>query len=397
MKLIKCLFLFVVVLSATEFTLAQTDDNPCRLILQNGLYRTYDIKKSENFAQDFKEYFISDKFASDFRSGKWQGSLFTIIKGSPTKLNAGASNEEIRTAQESVRQGSSFSLDQSFYESVKVSIPDAEIAERYNDCIKNLPLVVGFRVVPSVSEKDVLFVVTYKKISSTDPMPTVTLFQVKNGTNVVRSFKDGGLLQDSNTISADRDPNKDLSLILETDKGVVTYRVPADPTGFNKDIPVGTIITSYLNWSEFQNVSQNNLNNPNGNVWSSRYSKWSPADGREVPNSGFLRATSQTLLPDLRGMFLRGLNQFDPQESSTVASDRKDPDNRIRGSFQANEFKKHDHHFAESRNQTTKGGDSTSYGANGGGDLRTDKEVVKPGGNETRPNNIAVYYYIRIN
>jgi|GEM_PF-1315744 len=407
MKLVKLLSLFVIGLFATQIVLAQ-DDNPCRLLLQNGLYRTYNITKSGNFSQDFKSYFASDTFKQDFKSGKWNADLFAVINGTPAKLDLGSSDEQITAFQQRIRTATSFSLNQSFYEYAQIAVPDVDLAKVYSGCVRDLPPAVGFRVVPNVNERDVFFVVTYKKLSSSDPMPRVTLFRVKNGTNIIKSFTEGGLLQDSNTITADRDPNKDLSLILETNKGVVTYRVPADPSGFNKDFPVGTIITSYLSWTEFQGITQNNLNNPGGNFWSARYSKWAPADGREVPESTFLRATSQMRLPDLRGVFLRGLNSFDPEQSSTVASDRRDPDNRNRGTFQNDAFQDHTHSLpfvfftnppqseAELKSGLAAGGNFGERGIS-----RVDTPATRGASGqtqgETRPKNVAIFYYIRIN
>ncbi len=102
---------------------------------------------------------------------------------------------------------------------------------------------------------------------------------------------------------------------------------------------VGTIISSFLNWTEFQIITQNNAANPSGPLWSSKYSKWAPADGRTVPNSKFSTAASQVNVLDLRAMFLRGLNSFDPNdEPAPVDPNKKDRDPRNRGSYQADLF-----------------------------------------------------------
>ena len=217
----------------------------------------------------------------------------------------------------------------------------------------------------------------------------------------------GGIpLKGETTITTERDADKDLTLVLETDRGIATYKVPADPSGFNKDFPVGTIITSYLNWTEFQVATKNNANNPVGQIWSSKYSKWAPADGRQVPNSAFIRVTSQLNLPDLRGMFLRGLNQFDQDQTSLVDANMKDPDDRTRGSFQGDGIKQHTHDMED--NSLTFVSQHPSDRASGGNDRplsfpnQTHVVKVKKTGeglnpDETRPKNIAIFYYIRIN
>lgn len=387
----------------TQATTAD-DDNPCRLILQNGLYKTYNMTKSGSFSQDFKTYLETETFRNDFKNGKWQGDIAAVINGTPAKLGLGASDEQINQFQERIKSSTSFSVDQSFYEYARIAVPDVELARAYSDCIKNLPPKVGFYIVPNINEKDAYFVVTYKKFSSGDPMPKVTLFQAKNGTNVVKSFSENDFLQDSNTISMDRDPNKDLTLILETDKGAVTYRVPAEPAGYNKDFPVGTVIASYLNWSQFQGITMNNQSNPdNSGFWSSKYSKWAPADGREVPNSALARASSQGRVPDLRGVFVRGLNQIDPESQVAADPARSDSDSRVVGSYQEDNIKTHSHTYGrwEKRIGVKPGTEYPDILATDGDpdDRKTQKRetIGGPTATETRPKNVALYYYIRIN
>src|ERR1700687_3661776 len=42
----------------------------------------------------------------------------------------------------------------------------------------------------------------------------------------------------------------------------------------SRDVPVGTVIMSNLDWDHFQTTTQNNSQNPAGNVWTPKYSKW---------------------------------------------------------------------------------------------------------------------------
>ncbi len=155
-------------------------------------------------------------------------------------------------------------------------------------------------------------------------------------------------------------------------------------------VPVGTIVASTLKPIQFM-ISTNSqwpLNDP-----SHPRAKWAPADGRVIEGSIYYRITDESALPDLRGMFLRGLNEFQLQEPRTDG--RQDPDgaNRVAGGFQADQIVSHQHRIDRPINFDSQGGNS---GGNRWFDKQTDL-TNKFGGSETRPKNIAVYYYIKIN
>lgn len=396
------------------------DEEPCRLILQNGLYKTFNVVKTGNFFQDLKTYFSSDLFRQDFKASKWSGGVSVIVDAIPISLNVGSSESEISQFQERIRNAVNLTVQQNFYDYALTTVPDVELARQYTECVER-SRKFGFKLYPTVNEADVSFVINFTKEFNTDPMPRLIRLNVINGINVVSTATVGQPIGNNHVVTADRDANRDLTLIFETDRGVVTYKVPAEPVGFNKDFPVGTIIASYLNWTEFQIITQNNANNPAGPFWTSRYSKWAPADGRPVPNSKFQTASSSASLPDLRGIFLRGLNTFDPSdEPSAVDPLRRDPDSRTRGSFQGEAFKEHNHHGRTGDDAPDHHHNMVGYVFNVDyGDDNTAENLAVPqnnfnqpttgantrhrhpisaeGGNETRPKNTAIYYYIRIN
>ncbi len=156
-------------------------------------------------------------------------------------------------------------------------------------------------------------------------------------------------------------------------------------------VPVGTIIISMLEPIQFMTATDSDwpLNNP-----SEKTAKWAPADGRVIQGSRYHAITNQNTVPDLRGMFLRGLNEF---EVSVPRKDGlQDPDGtgRVAGSFQVDTFESHQHKQDAPRNFNSNGGN------NGNGRWaghRKDDETSPSGDNETRPKNVAVYYYIKIN
>lgn len=142
------------------------------------------------------------------------------------------------------------------------------------------------------------------------------------------------------------------------------------------DAPVGTIVASMLEEAQFQaqpGISRN----------------WVLAKGQPATGSKYAAVTGKTQLPDLRGVFLRSSN------SDLAAADqqqRGNPENKKLGEFQADDFKTHTHETPRpggndgnraGRQDAWYGGGSSSTGA--------------AGGTETRPRNITVNYFIKIN
>jgi hypothetical protein len=103
----------------------------------------------------------------------------------------------------------------------------------------------------------------------------------------------------------------------------------------------------------------------------------------------------QGFVPDLRGVFLRGLNQFDPYSPVPQDNSRNDTDkDRTVGSYQKDEFKKHSHNISEESSENVTAGGSALVKNSQRSNRKTDDAGTV---DETRPKNIAVYYYIRIN
>ncbi len=110
---------------------------------------------------------------------------------------------------------------------------------------------------------------------------------------------------------------------------------------------------------------------------------WVLADGRTATTEYF-QVTGKSNIPDLRGMFLRGLN-------AGRVDGLEDPEgiDRVPASYQADLLKAHSHL------------ESLAVGAMGvhGGGSWGAPNVVQTGitgGVETRPKNVAVYWYIKV-
>jgi hypothetical protein len=156
---------------------------------------------------------------------------------------------------------------------------------------------------------------------------------------------------------------------------------------------LGTIVASILNYDQLcQSMGENPAFTP-------AISSYAPCDGRSIAGSKLARVIDKAMLPDLRGKFLRGVNLiynigqppgFDPN----IHGDTQP--NRLAGTYQADSLKKHYHSvgFNEFKYTNNNGGNKSNSVAAG-----TSIATSPAGDNdfETRPRNVAVYYYIKIN
>jgi len=111
-------------------------------------------------------------------------------------------------------------------------------------------------------------------------------------------------------------------------------------------------------------------------------------DGRDITGSQLCQYTGVCTLPDARGVFIRGMNV-------NRSRDTGDPSgNRPVGNFQNDEFKSHSHSYVNAGvwARSWKGDDSGPKTAH-----KQQGDTSKRGGVETRPRNIALYTYIKIN
>ncbi len=173
-------------------------------------------------------------------------------------------------------------------------------------------------------------------------------------------------------------------------------------------LPIGTIIPSILDTTEFAK----GVGDPNN--FDSTKSAWAPADGQLIiKQSKYGKLFNVETTPDLRSMFLRGLNAFDPTKPRE--DEFTDPEQVAKaGRTQKHSFDSHNHDVVKKDGSLSlvlasfsyKGKGNNSfvshyrYGAEKTYAAPEDKDVwyaKEKGGVETRPNNIGVYYYIKIN
>jgi len=156
---------------------------------------------------------------------------------------------------------------------------------------------------------------------------------------------------------------------------------------------IGTVIASVLDYANLIKITKD------PNVIDPTTSSWIPADGRSIAGSQLSKLTGQSNSPDLRGRFLRGLNEIysvDQPIFDITSADSDDPNkNRKAGSYQQDSFTHHSHSINGS---TLNCGTPPGYQVlnNTPGPTYT-QSTSAVGGSETRPKNISVYYYIKIN
>jgi hypothetical protein len=169
---------------------------------------------------------------------------------------------------------------------------------------------------------------------------------------------------------------------------------------------LGTVVSSVLNYDQFtQTIGETPaINNAR--------STYVPCDGRSIIGSKLEQVTQvgpkqpdpknhMVNSPDLRGRFQRGLNQFySPGEPGGFnAKTDGDPDGaRKVAEYQADDFKSHIH----SENAPNVGGqgnwsfpDKQAWTSSGQRSFGATTDAT--GGSETRPRNVVVYFYIKIN
>jgi len=180
----------------------------------------------------------------------------------------------------------------------------------------------------------------------------------------------------------------------------------------NNRLQIGTVVTSILSFEKFSQLNED----PDPNSFKPSVSKWAPLDGRNVSGSLLAQYTNTDSVPDARGMFLRGLTSFDTFNHTTNGQLGDYNDTRVVGEPQQDTFQGHWH--VMSGKVSTKDNPNGHPVVLGGSDDDIHIESLGPNfdkhnyikspkddgtngtprtSTETRPKNIVVYYYVKIN
>nr|VFK51215.1 MAG: hypothetical protein BECKTUN1418E_GA0071001_100539 [Candidatus Kentron sp. TUN]VFK57473.1 MAG: hypothetical protein BECKTUN1418F_GA0071002_11175 [Candidatus Kentron sp. TUN] len=186
--------------------------------------------------------------------------------------------------------------------------------------------------------------------------------------------------------------------------------------------PVGTIVASMLRWEKFAEVAGDKVIVIDGKqTFDPKHHRWAPCDGRDIAGSELAKhipanntpGSLPYTAPDLRGVFLRGLNRFAEDNPEFIFPEQKDPGEKqndgslvVRteaGILQGDNVGAHEHTFkgegAKGMANADHDKDDIDKAWYGGEDYQQEKErrTIKGPTGETRPRNVAVHYYIRIN
>jgi len=377
----------------THFTYGQE----CDKLLQGSLYSFTNMTNTGSFSKDLRTYYLSEQFKSDLKSGKWGGSVTLPIEGVPVTLGMDFTEDKYSEFKNKILSITELNISQSFFQTSFSTIPNTNLYDAYVECVRIKEDVskTGFIQGQNVETEDiVVFTIYYRPQAPGDAMPVVQSFNVQPEGSIISGGLTVGQTLNSFSflVTAQRDTEKDLILSLVTNRGNFVSKSAAEGTfSSSKELPIGTVVSSMLNFDQFSFSTKNNEKSP-GSIWTSGKSKWSPCDGRQLANSKYSRIASRNNAPDLRGVFLRGLNKFDVNETSNPDPSKTNPENKLIGDYQGDDLKSHNHTYLSPLSSDKIRG-SGGYAP----ENPTAGTTGNTGGTETRPKNISIYYYIKIN
>jgi hypothetical protein len=118
---------------------------------------------------------------------------------------------------------------------------------------------------------------------------------------------------------------------------------------------------------------------------------WVLARGQSVSGSKYASITGNATVPDLRGVFLRGKNN-----GRSTSEGNPDGESAL-GLPQADQYRSHNHAGAYPNLNASGGTGFTGTGLSSNSGGTNSVSLIANGGNETRPRNVTVNYFIRIN
>lgn len=381
---------------------SQNKDCDCNAALSKDLKSKFENTEYRNFKNFLIEYFKSDethrKDMKNDKSFSWSSVTQTIVDALPLKnstdVNYKESNDE--SSFDHIRQmylKNQFITDEQFNQvlSEKMSI---EQLEAYKACLNSCSMASGIAYNIGGNQDDEFFIQVIYNSQIGGKSIRLKDNAVYNNLEPINgfAFKKGLEIKDRATITQffkRLDPMKPASFSFNTIEPlkITPLTLTVNYSANSKTLPIGTITASLLDYNAFLVANGFDV------AESSDMSKviWIPCDGRKLNASKY---ANYGIVPDLRGVFLRGINDYSVNYSgvSVVSETRKNPEDKKAGDFQSDELKSHSHTYNGRSNATYMSGAGQSHPQNG-----TVDQTSFFGGAETRPKNVTVYYYIKIN
>lgn len=369
---------------------------------------TYNAREVKNwFYKYFSSKEIERKKIKKEKKSSW--GLDVIIEGIPIGFNSSDSNSEnnsyFKQIEREVIDAGYFSdrhleiiITQKFSSNQLVAYSkciDGCIEVNRNGVIMNIGgdvedvffLKVDFR--NTVGKVDIILAEDIR-LANIEPIDGLIFrkdLKIKNFESVTQYFK---------RVNKDKDASLSLNFIgTSTEPIVIKSSIKRE-----NFVPIGTIVASVLDFHHF--CLANNMEEDFAK------SSWLPCDGRNIPGESPYKSQGSSTTPDLRGVFLRGKNFMitDNSGAGVPKEGQLSPDPQDAGVFQDDAFQGHGH-------QRVLGGQINANEAGSGGhkagntnwdkESGTITEPVKLGSygkvrvaTETRPNNVTVYYYIKV-
>lgn len=401
------LMLFAAVLSLTA-------QNECSELLQYGIYNHFQLSERVSSMSKLKSAIqnVYAKYEQDKQAGAGEGQAYFDMFGG----SASYSREQIEGLYKLMNgiEMSENELDKNI--NVVKSTIDPHILNAYNECRK-LSSSSGLKIKASMSPDNVSAITfdVYFRDEWAGTTPTITGIETKSTDGEQDCFScEGDLLTLANeqatlnslqrySLTCYRqkldDPRKTYDgrfliaeeglIKIKTTMGNYTLWVPAVEQ--RREIPrnIGEVVASMLTEEQFMAIGNNGY--------------WVLADGREIgSNNEYFRVTNKTKVPDLRGVFLRGAN-------NGRTGTNGNPEDKELGQFQKDAFQGHKHKTTKSFLHPIGQGGMTTTNINGAdNDKFSELSTVMSGyandgngnprvTNETRPKNVTINFFIKIN
>jgi hypothetical protein len=398
-------FAFFAIFITTVFaktSLAQDDPCGCNIALEKNTQDEFQSINSSSFKQTL-DIIFSHSFTF-WENGEWKkdqaiasGGSYGVYSGF---FDASQSTDEKQTKFQEMKSYYNVHNDisQADYKSYSQKIASGKAYDNWLEC-KRLCIDGDVMLLnKTVSGNEIIVTLLWKHKNTTDKQKILSIV-----TSNVTQLEGGNLAKDR-TITGQNSytgrfkrniPTQDASIKVNVSEystnPIVVPGIEIENPASN--YPVGTIIASVLEWKRFCKI---NNQSEILDYTDKAKCKWAPADGRLVIGSAY--GTIENKVPDLRGVFLRAVNDFGVPGTTNIKPDQAETDdkgnlvNRPPNDFEPDEFRRHSHEVKGNGGGDPAGGWSLE---NVG---RVDYASTTPkGGAETRPKNITVYYYIKIN